>query len=143
MAYASRSELVLHGLPSSALGSLSTDQQDAALAAASDKIDSYIGGRYALPLSAWGADITAACCRLAVWDLLNVRGFPPQPTAGDEAVRLRAEETIAWLRDVQRSAAHPRVTPAPSPQAPMARPRVITSSNVSANSPATATNRGW
>jgi len=99
MAYATRTDLTTHGLSSAALGSISTTAQDAALAAASQVADSYLRARYATPVTGYGTDLTRAVCGIAAWDLLSVRGYDPQ-RGGDEALRLRAEDALRWLRDV-------------------------------------------
>lgn len=99
MAYATRTDLTTHGLSSAALGSISTTAQDAALDAASATADSYLRTRYSTPVAGYGVDLTRAVCSLAAWDLLSVRGYDPQ-RGGDEALRLRAEDALRWLRDV-------------------------------------------
>lgn len=99
MAYASRTDLTTHGLSSAALGSISTPAQDAALDAASALADSYLRARHTTPVTGYGVDLTRAVCSIAAWDLLSVRGYDPQ-RGGDEAVRLRAEDAMRWLRDV-------------------------------------------
>lgn len=105
MAYASRTDLTTHGLSSAAIGSISTTAQDAALDAASRVADSYLRARYTTPVTGYGVDLTRAVCSIAAWDLLSVRGFDPQ-RGGDEAVRLRAEDALRWLRDVSAGKAH-------------------------------------
>ena len=65
MAYAERTHLAQWGLPSTALSAIPTGTQDAALASASAKADSYLRARYALPLSAWGNELRQAVCELA------------------------------------------------------------------------------
>lgn len=105
MAYASRTDLTAHGLSSAAIGSISTTAQDAALDAASRVADSYLRARYTTPVTGYGVDLTRAVCSIAAWDLLSVRGFDPQ-RGGDEAVRLRAEDALRWLRDVSAGKAH-------------------------------------
>lgn len=142
MGYASRTDLVTYGIPATALGQLSTAQQDAALDAASKRIDSYLRGRYALPLVAWGIEITQAACVIAAYQLMNTRGYNPAAGA-DVNIADRYHETIAWLEQVQRQAAHPDVTPSPSQTPNMNRPTVISSSAVATGSGRTGTNRGW
>jgi len=105
VAYASRTDLTTHGLSSAAIGSISTTAQDAALDAASRVADSYLRARYTTPVTGYGVDLTRAVCSIAAWDLLSVRGFDPQ-RGGDEAVRLRAEDALRWLRDVSAGKAH-------------------------------------
>lgn len=99
MSYATRTDLTTHGLSSAAIGSISTTAQDAALDAASATADSYLRTRYSTPVTGYGVDLTRAVCSISAWDLLSVRGYDPQ-RGGDEAVRLRAEDALRWLRDV-------------------------------------------
>lgn len=99
MAYATRTDLTTHGLSSAAIAGVSTTAQDAALDAASKTADSYLRARYATPLTTYGTDLTRAVCQIAAWDLLSVRGYDPA-RGGDEAVRLRAEDAMRWLRDL-------------------------------------------
>ena len=77
------------------------------LVAASAVADSYLASRgYALPLSAWGSDLTAAVCRIAAWSILvNHRGVNPDDPA-HAAVRLGQQDAMAWLRDVARGTAN-------------------------------------
>jgi len=142
MTYASVSDLITYGLPATALGALSPAQQNAALESASKVVDSYLRGRYALPLTAWGSEITEATCRIAAYNLLNVRGYNSAAGA-DENIAARYEQTILWLRDVQRQAAHPDVTPQASQTPNYDQPTVISSSVTSLATGATARNRGW
>ena len=140
--YATLSELTIYGIPAVALGTLSTTQQTDALIAASGRVDSYLRGRYALPLVAWGIEITQAVCKIAAFDLMNLRGYNPASGA-DRNIADRFSETIIWLRDVQHQAAHPDVT-ASTPSIPTQQgPSVITSSAVATHSGATAPTRGW
>lgn len=97
--YAERSDLPRFGLPAAALTGVSTATQDAALDAASVLADGYLRGRFELPLTAWGDDLRRAVCAVAAWDLMVTRGF--DPNAGtDEALRLRYEDAIAWLKSI-------------------------------------------
>lgn len=141
MPYASRTDLTAYGIPANALGGLTTAQQDAALDAASKRVDSYLRGRYGLPLIAWGVEITQATCVIAAYQLMHTRGYNPASGA-DVNIENRYHETIAWLEQVQRQAAHPDVTPQPA--APTYnRPTVISSSAIATGSSRTGKNRGW
>lgn len=142
MAYGSLTDLYTFGAPQQAFGALTDAQKLAALDAASRKIDSYLRGRYQLPLVAWGTEITECMAKIAAYDLICVRGF--NPAAGADAnLRIRYEDATAFLGAVQRQAAHPDVTPAASPSAAYSIPLVISSSAVAAGSGARGTNRGW
>lgn len=151
MSYASTSDLTAMGLPATALGALTGDQQQAALDNASALMDSYFRGRYELPLLAWGSEVTQCCAVIAAYLLMNVRGF--NPASGADVNLLNRYEQYAgapgsfgWLDRVQRRAAHPDVTPSASSQT-YAQPLVVTDSVIDQNgrlaSSVGRTNRGW
>jgi phage gp36-like protein len=140
--YASLADLTLYGCPATSLGALSTDQQNAALSSASEVVDSYLRGRFSLPLTAWGVDITEATCRIAAYNLMNIRGYNPA-SAADVNLLDRYTAAISWLRDVQRQAAHPNVTPQQAATPDWVQPFVYSTSVVDVSTGATAARRGW
>ncbi len=142
MGYASLSDLTVYGLPATALGDLSTTQQQDALDNASAEVDSYLRGRYALPLVAWGVEVTKATCVLAAYALMSVRGYEPGGGA-DATLYQRYQDTLTWLRAVQRQAAHPNVTPASNQVPGWNQPYVISSSVIDLSTGRRAPNRGW
>jgi phage gp36-like protein len=77
-----------------------------ALADADAEIDSYLAGRYALPLDTVPPVVVAAACDLARFRLYGIRA--PEP------VRQRYEDARAWLRDL---AAGKALLNVPSPDA--------------------------
>lgn len=97
--YATMTDLARLGLPSAALSGVATETQEDALDAASSLADGYLTSRYALPLSAWGADLTACVAKLAAYDLMTTRGYAPE-AGRDDQLRLRHEDAMRWLRDV-------------------------------------------
>lgn len=76
------------------------------LGIASAMADSYLGKRFALPLTAWGDDLRGAVCRIATYTLLSRRGFDATNTA-DQLVVKGNDDAIAWLRDVAKGLAEP------------------------------------
>lgn len=97
-AYATRPELY-QVVSQTALGSLTTAEQDAALESASRKADSYLGVVFELPLTSWGADLKDAVCYLAAYRLMSRRGFLPE--SGDaELFRDNYKDAIKWLEQV-------------------------------------------
>lgn len=134
-AYANRTDLTRFGISANALTNVSTEAQDAALEAASRVADSYLRSRYALPLTGYVDDLKRAVCHVAAWDLLTTRGYDPN-RGGDEAVKLRHDTAIAWLKDVcagRAAVSGGNTTPGPS------RPsRVASAASVSSSS-----KRGW
>jgi phage gp36-like protein len=73
-------------------GSVDADLVAAALADAAGTIDSYIGRRYTLPLSATPAQLTARACDIARWLL-----YTDMP---HERVTKAHDAAVAWLKDV-------------------------------------------
>lgn len=59
-------------------------------------IDSYLGGRYALPLSAVPDALTRICCDLARYHLWGNQAEP------DSAVTRNHDEALAWLVNVAK-----------------------------------------
>ncbi len=98
-AYCTRAELTSLGIFSDALRTIGTDQQDTAIAAASDEMDGYLGARYKLPLTAWGQDVRLMCARLAVYNLIAVRGYNPS-SPGDAQLLETHEMAERWLKRV-------------------------------------------
>lgn len=74
------------------------------LTKASSIADSYIRKRYGLPLSSYGADLSAAVYAIATFTLLRRRGFDPTNPA-DQLVVKGNDDAIAWLRDVAKGLA--------------------------------------
>lgn len=116
--YATQTDLTNYGLNAISVANISGTVLDAQLAAASAMMDSYLAGRYNLPLLSWDASLTINCCYIAAWLVLSKsRGFNPD-NPGDVTVRQSYEDAIAWCNGVQRQAIHPTVT-----QTPIASPR--------------------
>jgi phage gp36-like protein len=141
--YATIADLTNYGLPATALGTLSTTKQQDALDAAAGAVDSYLRGRYALPLgNPIPVELTEATCKIAAWRLLQVRGFNPN-APGDVALQLGYAEAVTWLNKVQRQAAHPNVVQASNDGGTHMQPTVLSSSVWNMASGACAPKRGW
>lgn len=119
--YASPTDLVTYALPPLAVRNVSTSVQQAELDAASDVADSYLRGRYALPLSApYPTDLVRHVCYVAAFNLIASIGFNPAAGA-DQLIRQRYYEavgnpqvpgSVGWFGRVQRQEIHPAVIPA-------------------------------
>ena len=108
MAYAGTGDLVLFGMPVTALGTLTVAQQTAALDAASAELDAHLRARYTLPFVSYGIELTQKTVIIAKWQLLNVRGF--NPNAGtDVAIRNAYLDAIQWALDAKNQLIHPDV----------------------------------
>lgn len=115
--YCTTAELALYGVRAEALRAISEDDQNAAIDAASDEIDGYLGARYVLPLTAWESDLRKQCARLAVYQLMVAQGFNSS-RAGDEQFEAQNELAISWLKAVSNGSVVPRVTDSSQGPAP-------------------------
>lgn len=104
--YAVRTDLANLGLIGGVLASILPAVQDAALAAAASVADSYLQGRYVLPLSSWGQDLVAAVCAIAAYNLMASKGYNPAAGA-DPNIRQRYLDAIEWLRGVAKETETP------------------------------------
>jgi phage gp36-like protein len=96
MAYSTEAEFNALGLPAAALdGATDTsDWRDSA----QGTIDSYLRGRYRLPLVApYPPEIIETECKLAAYSFISVRGFDPTEGANIN-VAARYKEAMTWLR---------------------------------------------
>lgn len=123
--YAVPEDLAKYGIAATAIASIPSDVQQAALDSASELADSYFRSRYLLPFTKWGNDVRRVVAVLATYDLLVVRGYNPASGA-DINLRLRYDDALAWLRQVSRQEAHPDVTPSMAQAAGYDDPHVST-----------------
>lgn len=124
--YVLTSEIATYGGNTDAIASISDPDQQAALDAASDTADSYMRGRYRLPLVSFDdAALKRAVVSIAFYDMLSTRGFNPQ-TGADSNIAMRNMDAIAWLVRVQKQEAHPNVVPAADQSPGYDAPRVLT-----------------
>lgn len=118
MPYCTPSDLANY-LPAAALQTTTNAQQTQACADASETADSYLRGRYALPLAAFGSDIKMHTAWIACYLLMAMRGFSQRAGADDRIIE-RYYAAVGdpkipgsgWFPGVQRQAIHPDVTPA-------------------------------
>jgi hypothetical protein len=107
-------------LPAATLSLATLAQQQQACLDATEEADSYLRGRYALPLSAWGNDLVRYTAYIAVYLLLTGPiGLAPQAGADANvttnyyrAVGWPDRPGTGWFVGIQRQAIHPDVTPA-------------------------------
>lgn len=142
--YCTPSDLIAVGINPLALQGISNAQQVAACIAASEKADSYLRGRYPLPLLTFGQDVVMHTAFIAVYLLLGQRGYNPSAGA-DNLIRERYYEAVGypdrpgsgWFPGVQRQAIHPDVTFATPNPPNFSLPSVRT------GGPSAAPQRGW
>lgn len=117
MAYCTPADLAQY-LPQSVLSLTTTEQQTQACDDASIEADSYMRGRYTLPLLDWGSDVTRYTSWIAVYLLCQLIGFAPQ-AGSDRLIVERYYQAVGWpdrpgtgwFPGIQRQAIHPDVTP--------------------------------
>jgi hypothetical protein len=133
--YVTQSQLASFWPAASFVGVTVPEQTQACIDATSEA-DSYLLGRYQMPLLAWGADLTMRTAHIAIYRLLSTRGFSAQGGA-DQQLVLRYYEAVGnptipghlgWFQKVQRQAIHPDITATvPSDQSPTFNlPQVLT-----------------
>lgn len=98
MSYATEVDFAALGLPAAALDGV-TDTSPWRNAAAG-RIDSYLRGRYLLPLAApYPPEIVDAECALAAYLFISNRGFDPEAGANANIVT-RYRDAMRWLGDL-------------------------------------------
>jgi phage gp36-like protein len=97
-----------HGLRAAALpSSVGTPAITAAITAASGRADGYLCGRFTMPLTAWGTDLTQAVCAIAAFELVAAQvGFNPEAGHNMTLVERKAD-ALRWLEQVSRGAVTP------------------------------------
>jgi phage gp36-like protein len=115
--YCTAAELTQYGIRAEALRSIDPSELQAAITAASKTIDGYLRSRYKLPLVAWGEDIRLLCARLAVYQLVVVRGFNAA-RSGDDQIEKQYDVSMSTLKDIPKCSYSPDVTDSSSNAAP-------------------------
>jgi phage gp36-like protein len=99
--YADSDQFERYGLPAVALEDMPVGfDLDSFLITASGVADSFLRGRYALPIGGTApVELTAAVCQIAAYDVLVFRGFDPS-SGNDTNVRNRRDDAMAWLKGI-------------------------------------------
>lgn len=98
MPYATTTELARYGLSEEQLEDVDPADQDGALEAASRLMDTYLAGRFSVPIASPGADLAECCAVIAGYNLISVEGFNPE--GGDANIRNRYLDKIRWLEQI-------------------------------------------
>jgi phage gp36-like protein len=110
-------------VPAAVLSLATVTQQQQACLDATETADSYMRGRYNMPLLAWGNDVTRYTAYIAVFLLLSgAVGFAPQAGADVNVTRnyqaavggidpVTNAQVVGWFEKIQRQAIQPDVTP--------------------------------
>jgi hypothetical protein len=133
--YCVRTDLAQYA-PATVLAQATNAQLDQACLDATEEADSYLRGRYALPLLSWGSDLRRYTAWIAIYLVMTQIGFAP--TSGSDrlfieryyqAVGFPDRPGSGWFPGIQRQAIHPDVAPTvPQPGDPVHDlPQVITS----------------
>lgn len=98
--YATPANFATYGLPDPTVGGMSSATIQAALDAASNRVDGYLADKYTLPISTpYPLVLVQTVCQLAQFDLLCVRGFDPELSLHN-VIRMRYEDAISWCKDI-------------------------------------------
>lgn len=116
-AYCTSIQLTQFGIRAEALRTIDPSDLQEAIEAASDTIDGYLRSRFELPLVAWGKDITLICARLAVYQLVVVRGFNAS-RAGDDQLEKQYDSAMQTLQGIPSGKYSPDVTDSSSGAGP-------------------------
>lgn len=130
------------GMPASALGVLTTGQQQGCVDAANGTAESYCSGRFPLPWTSWGPEVTFRAVMLARKFMLDVRGRNPSTANADKVIDDGAAAAEEWFKGVQRQSIHPNIVPAQTAGGTDQGPVCISSSAGWTNSSERTTNRG-
>lgn len=95
--YATTAQLAQHAMGSVALQGVSEADQNAALEAASRIADGELSreGRYVVPLTVYGSDLSIAVCDIAAYRLLSKKPFAPD--GADTVPRKLYNDALARL----------------------------------------------
>lgn len=106
-------------LPAATLNLATDSQKLQACLDASEQADSYMRGRYALPLLAWGNDITRNTGYIAAFLLMQFIGYAPQAGSDQNvlgnlylATGYPDRAGTGFFPGIQAQRVHPDVTPA-------------------------------
>ena len=141
--YATTTDLADLGLPADALSGTTAAIQNKFLTKASGKIDSYLRGRYSLPLSVpYPDEIVDACVAITAYKLLKRLGY--NPSGYDEQFAEDHQTALDWLDKLSKGVVQLDIAADATPTRHDARPSVY-----SAGSPDTYSDvenngqRGW
>lgn len=104
--YANLEDMVSHAVPNEGFGTIPTWVKSENLLSSTSKVNSYIKGRYTLPLSKWGDDLREATAILATYGTLSGRGLF-RDAEQQKNLQLQRDQTIKWLEDIRDGKATP------------------------------------
>lgn len=83
-----------------ALRGIDGTAMDEQIARQSGKMDDYFRPVFKLPLTRISGGVTDCCTALVVFNLLTDRGWNPKDSGGDQAILMRYQEALDWLKAV-------------------------------------------
>jgi phage gp36-like protein len=125
--YATPTDLAQVGALPAFVQSLTAAQMSEAIQTASAFMDTYLSSKFTLPLKQISYDVVQCCCVIAIYYLVQARGYNPNNPAED-TYRIRYEQQCRWLKDVANGQATPQVTDS-SPTAAPGQPTPTLSPN--------------
>lgn len=103
-----------NSLPQAVITRLPPATVQANLDRASAKLDSILGGRFALPLQApYPADLIGAEADIAAFTILKRVGFNPE-SPNDKSIKGAHDAALVWAEDVAHGRLHPPIVGANS-----------------------------
>ncbi len=103
--YATVSDVIRHALPETAIASVTIEIKADCCLGATQEADSYLAGRYTLPLILWDDVLTKHVAKIAGFEIMSRRGF--QPSGFDELIVKGRDDAIMWLRGVAANKIYP------------------------------------
>jgi phage gp36-like protein len=123
--YATTTDLAQYAVNPSAFASVSAQNQQAQLDAASTVAEGYLADQYHLPIVApYPVDLKIAVCSIAAFYLMSFRGF--QPDGKDIVIRQRYEDAISWLKSIATGTITPAGIIDSTPQTREGAPAIVT-----------------
>lgn len=103
------------GINAEAIASIEPAAISTQIAATADLMDSALGDRFVLPLTAWDMAVKQCCAVLAGAALLRTRGYNPE---SDPSVKETVDYWTEWLDLVAKGERRPTVTDSGTKPAP-------------------------
>lgn len=100
-----------------ALARIPDATQDAVLMAKSAQVINVLKSQVTAPFVSWSEDVTECVCKLAMYELYSVHGYNPGNGA-DVNIRMRYDDSLAWLKSVSKHEIKPTLITAASTEAP-------------------------
>ena len=147
-AFATLADVLLVGLPTSALGTLTTQSQQACVDWANGAAGSMLAGRFPNINTgggsgwSWDYSVVGYVAAIAWKRILDRRGRNPSTANADKLIDDNYADAMAWFRGVQDQSIHPQITGGEPAGSTSQGPVMISSSVAWTDSGCRAANRG-